>query len=1455
MRNIHVVSDSSYQLPVVSGIVACSIDVAREKVYMCNKEGKIFSLDGTENEAILSECEVNLNMAAVDEDEAVAGEDNQWFSLTVVPEVSLIVGISHSGCIATLSAVEDPAAAGHSFGRQPDRFEVSCEGCVEGGISTVSWSPDQRFLLLLTNNDSLICMTNNWEVVNEIDLQPRASTTGVVSGGHASSISWRGDSEFFAVYTVDACDNVGRVRVYTKDLMYVGMGRDIGDENSSFLRGLGTPVCGFAPSAGGMIAVPRLHKNKQQITLLETSGLHHGEFDLVLPTAAAVGEVLSKASWEVNFLQWHSSQTMLLVGIQPAGTVGEGDVQHRCIQMYCRTNYQWQLKQQVSALELACLGFDSENPYRIYCRHLSTLEADDASGPRQVQVQVFRQLDLRWDLTAHTHAYVASNNLVGVTNGACTCVTPVGMAVIPPPMFKYALPHPSVPRESCFFRVHGDQTVSSSSPGTSQWGVISLCDGHWVSLFLSSNAPRGCEPNRSAVFSLQDLSAPNTADGNTVKRIVASTGFVCRDIVAVDMLTGGAGAELELFVCILGCHSSTFGGDGTAGDSILRLHLSVSPASSEAAVSVELLHCALRRLPGTASGLSSTSVLAPTNGACIAADRIVVGVSEAFGDNTAFNVYALDSARLSDSDDCDDASLLPLGTTPETCCDFSVIPAVTNAANTFHDAVGDCESEPGARDLVVLVGLTSHGRLYCGETLLCPAASSFAVNLALNMVLFVSIGSQTELHFATFQALTVLADSLLNEMQTINTTPRPLERGSRLICTVANNTRVVIQLPRGNLEAFDPRPLVIIYAKKLLAEGAYYRCLQLVRKQRVDMNLLYDYSPKCFMAHAADLVRAAIADGHLDLLSLLISALDRSLFSEHKYALPSGTANPPSMDGTQRETAATTVADGEAVAGVATADLATAPQLAAVPALGANKLNDVCTAIRDCMLPIVYRKVEGGAFPAEREVDTSSITLTALLNPILLTYAKQQPPLLVEALNTIRQITRANLISTARPGTSVNEMQVISSPIVVSSVKYLAFVVSHEALFQAALGECDFELCKAIARQGQMDPKVYLPLLQQFADLDIGAGSGSSSRTLTLEDECSPAYCHMRCRVYLYLSRCPEATSWGMKSLRGTVEFKVKNNNSADAILSKILAMKKKPVTTAAAEDADTAATPNPSTVSATKDIDFSSLGNDLMDTITKHDGYTMAIEELTILAALVRRNKKKLGKIIEEGVIGSMLRRCRMGYGKKCIKSNRYDEGIASYLAAEPVAVEEAILAAKMANYWNQALTIANRYASSIETEELQPNQLAQDICYQFREQLDQAVADSSSMLISNASSAVSQLVGGAFSSAAAAYDISEDTMGGDNPMVIASLCIEYTGDVEIAVTILLQSKRWLEASELALRKRRIDLFQDEVGMPSTMFSISYPIRPHIYLLCFVFCRSQIMCVRLQRVCWRSWR
>jgi elongator complex protein 1 len=59
---------------------------------------------------------------------------------------------------------------------------------------------------------------------------------------------------------------------------------------------------------------------------------------------------------------------------------------------------------------------------------------------------------------------------------------------------------------------------------------------------------------------------------------------------------------------------------------------------------------------------------------------------------------------------------------------------------------------------------------------------------------------------------------------------------------------LVLQMPRGNLETIWPRALVLAGIRKLIEKKCYREAFLHCRKQRVDLNILYDHSPEQFMS-------------------------------------------------------------------------------------------------------------------------------------------------------------------------------------------------------------------------------------------------------------------------------------------------------------------------------------------------------------------------------------------------------------------------------------------------------------------------------------------------------------------------------------------------------------------------------------------------------------------------------
>ena len=118
-----------------------------------------------------------------------------------------------------------------------------------------------------------------------------------------------------------------------------------------------------------------------------------------------------------------------------------------------------------------------------------------------------------------------------------------------------------------------------------------------------------------------------------------------------------------------------------------------------------------------------------------------------------------------------------------------------------------------------------------------------------------------------------------------------------------------------------------------------------------------------------------------------------------------------------------------------------------------QKVNILCQTMRNVMME-------------------STNAMEDFLLPILSTFAKENPPKLQDALTLIRDNTTSQ---------SRSKNPLLSEK-TQSAIQYLAFLANYELLFDTALGMYDYEFAKAVARNSQMDPKVYLPLLKSYME-------------------------------------------------------------------------------------------------------------------------------------------------------------------------------------------------------------------------------------------------------------------------------------------------------------------------------------------------------------------------------------
>lgn len=109
-----------------------------------------------------------------------------------------------------------------------------------------------------------------------------------------------------------------------------------------------------------------------------------------------------------------------------------------------------------------------------------------------------------------------------------------------------------------------------------------------------------------------------------------------------------------------------------------------------------------------------------------------------------------------------------------------------------------------------LIGLAASGRLYVDGREIASAVSSFAIHS--DFLVLTSL----QKHQLLCLPLTALSSSFA-------VTERAIERGAKIVHAVASSTSVVLQMPRGNLEAIHPRALSLNVIKSLIDKYAAVR--------------------------------------------------------------------------------------------------------------------------------------------------------------------------------------------------------------------------------------------------------------------------------------------------------------------------------------------------------------------------------------------------------------------------------------------------------------------------------------------------------------------------------------------------------------------------------------------------------------------------------------------------------
>lgn len=657
------------------------------------------------------------------------------------------------------------------------------------------------------------------------------------------------------------------------------------------------------------------------------------------------------------------------------------------VQLWHRSNYHWYLKREwcFEDAPLSCVQFHEEDPYLLFVAiRRNRLPQQGGQQQQQHQQLCWIELKVRWDSATVNQCSNISTDAFSI-DGNLLNVTDFEKAFIPPPMYGQTLSLDAPVCEIAFAR-EAESAI---------YGVVLLSSGAFV--ILGRDAKSGRLINRlKAVNTAVSLQQSDNAVSNfqvdplsfrELVLVAASTSSVRFLAVATSWENPGQDFLVELIIAL--------SSDGMGEARITSTHaldercLTLSPWSDSAG--------------GALLQLDDGSLL-----------EYEFGKEGGKGNLTPSMAEAL---------------LEP--------CPWLV--AINNVEQLFEN-----NEEHHTRRQRLVVGMSPRYRLYLHDILLADSVSSFYLSLENKYLCYASAGSRCVLRFLALVDLCSfdpLAGSDENHAVLEGYEPRNIERGSRIVALVSRQPTAVLQMPRGNLEIVHPRALVLRHVMIGTQRGLYKKTFEMMRKQKVDLNLIIDMNPWNFLQDGVTAFVEQIQS--IDHLNLFIAGLQNWNSTEQRYPIPHWLIK-NGRNTSERESDR--------------------------PFDFTTKVNQVCSVLRAVMVQAELNLKTSGGRP---------VSEWHYLLPILSTFAKEDPPRLGDALLMIKEN------SLKRHDPSKSNKPALFSETAQSAIHYLAFLADYEQLFETALGLYDYDLTRAVARNSQMDPKVYLPLLKRYKKLPM----------------------------------------------------------------------------------------------------------------------------------------------------------------------------------------------------------------------------------------------------------------------------------------------------------------------------------------------------------------------------------
>ncbi|KAI5122330.1 hypothetical protein M0805_002497 [Coniferiporia weirii] len=179
----------------------------------------------------------------------------------------------------------------------------------------------------------------------------------------------------------------------------------------------------------------------------------------------------------------------------------------------------------------------------------------------------------------------------------------------------------------------------------------------------------------------------------------------------------------------------------------------------------------------------------------------------------------------------------------------------------------------------IFVGRADSGRLFCAtpgsKSAHLLSANCTSYTIAAGFVIFTT--TTHEAFFAPLATLQTLFTDPAVEPSTADGIPqwerRRVERGARIVTAVPSTMSLVLQMPRGNLETVNPRPMVLVVVEEDIDAKDYRKAFLTCRKHRIDLSILVEHNPSGFLENIASFVEQI---EEVDYLNLFLTSLGQS---------------------------------------------------------------------------------------------------------------------------------------------------------------------------------------------------------------------------------------------------------------------------------------------------------------------------------------------------------------------------------------------------------------------------------------------------------------------------------------------------------------------------------------------------------------------------------------------------